>query len=303
MGQHQTRHGMGGAGAGVSELRPVRDLLTRRLPLPDCWPRSPLGGPVRLAKERDAGRPRSARGLFIAFAGRMTDLGTATDGTGRSRIQLWSDALQLVRKAPVFGIGMNQFGVRTGFSGPQLVRQLLRRIRSARRPCFWGPFFFRLRHAGPHAVVPNDVHPCEAAVAVAAVPDGRPGRLLRGLAFLDTRTFVVPTYLVLGLFTAYQNAATAPLPQLAGQCAWSGPWCWPARPSWRCRISLFACYAVIAQGEPSRVSGRGDMNSKRHSSAMWSSTGQACSCPWRPRSSRRPFSSSGSATFAMACGR
>ena len=46
--------------------------------------------------------------LLVVFAGRMTDI-SASEGTGQSRIQLWSDGLTYFQQAPLFGIGMDAY--------------------------------------------------------------------------------------------------------------------------------------------------------------------------------------------------
>src|SRR5207253_2129295 len=42
--------------------------------------------------------------LFFVFAGRMTTI-SAEDGTGQTRIQLWSDGLTIFLHSPLIGIG------------------------------------------------------------------------------------------------------------------------------------------------------------------------------------------------------
>jgi O-antigen ligase len=48
--------------------------------------------------------------LFLLFAGRQTrlDIGDRED-TGQGRIQLWAEAMQLFKEAPVFGIGKDEY--------------------------------------------------------------------------------------------------------------------------------------------------------------------------------------------------
>src|SRR5207248_1855272 len=46
--------------------------------------------------------------LLVVFAGRMTSI-SAGEGTGQSRIQLWSDGLMFFQQAPLFGIGMEAY--------------------------------------------------------------------------------------------------------------------------------------------------------------------------------------------------
>src|SRR5262245_6326028 len=51
--------------------------------------------------------------LLLLFGGRQTDL-SSRENTGMQRIQLWSDALQELRYAPLFGLGCNKFQEKAG---------------------------------------------------------------------------------------------------------------------------------------------------------------------------------------------
>ncbi len=43
--------------------------------------------------------------LALTFSGRMTDVGAIDQGTGQSRIQIWSESLAIWRQYPMFGLG------------------------------------------------------------------------------------------------------------------------------------------------------------------------------------------------------
>lgn len=47
--------------------------------------------------------------LALLFSGRMTEIDSIFEGTGQSRIQIWSDALMAFRSAPWFGIGEGKY--------------------------------------------------------------------------------------------------------------------------------------------------------------------------------------------------
>jgi O-antigen ligase len=48
--------------------------------------------------------------VLLAFKGRMTNLDDAMEqGTAQTRIQLWSEGLQLFKRDPLFGIGQNNY--------------------------------------------------------------------------------------------------------------------------------------------------------------------------------------------------
>ncbi len=46
--------------------------------------------------------------LAIIFSARMTDVNALNEGTGQSRIQIWSDSLSVWKQYPVFGLGEGQ---------------------------------------------------------------------------------------------------------------------------------------------------------------------------------------------------
>ncbi len=49
-------------------------------------------------------------GVAYVAAGRMTSVGSALEeGTGRSRLELWSDGLEMFRSSPLVGVGRDQF--------------------------------------------------------------------------------------------------------------------------------------------------------------------------------------------------
>jgi putative inorganic carbon (hco3(-)) transporter len=48
--------------------------------------------------------------MLVLFAGRMTKIDTSNkEDTSQARIQLWSEGLGMLREAPIFGIGMNEY--------------------------------------------------------------------------------------------------------------------------------------------------------------------------------------------------
>jgi putative inorganic carbon (hco3(-)) transporter len=46
--------------------------------------------------------------LLLAFGGRQTNF-TTSEGTGQQRIKIWNEGFMLLRGSPAFGIGMNQY--------------------------------------------------------------------------------------------------------------------------------------------------------------------------------------------------
>jgi O-antigen ligase len=148
--------------------------------------------------------------LLILFAGRMTTL-SATEGTGQSRIQIWSDGLLMFREHPFFGVGMDEFGKHASLVAHTSFLHAYSELGMFGGTLFLGVFFFafvalfrigRLED-GEAAALPPAMRRTQpflmgvvAAYAVAMLA------LSRG--------FTVPTYLILGLVAAYANICTEP---------------------------------------------------------------------------------------------
>jgi putative inorganic carbon (HCO3(-)) transporter len=144
--------------------------------------------------------------LLVLFGGRQTNF-TTSEGTGQLRIKIWNEAFVLLQGSPVLGIGMNQFGehhrvqchnsfvtcyVDLGFVGGTSFFAL-----------FYLPFrALRSRTQGdprdqfdPQDLDPEvtRLRPFVFAIAVATVV----GMLS------STRSYSIPTYLIVGLCAAY----------------------------------------------------------------------------------------------------
>jgi O-antigen ligase len=138
----------------------------------------------------------------LLLAGRQTDLAAATvEGTGQSRIQLWSEALMLVRESPVFGIGANQFSEEVFHVVHNSFLHALTELGVFGGLLFLGVYFFSLVGLYRIGRVPrrilnremNDLRaPLFAVTAAYAV----------GI-FALSRCYTVTTYLVPAIVTAY----------------------------------------------------------------------------------------------------
>ncbi len=138
--------------------------------------------------------------LLVAFAGRQTNMSTS-EGTGQARIKIWNEGFIALKSSPVFGIGMNQYAeevgivahnsfvhcyVELGFIGGTFFLAIfylpiaLLRCRSQNEPRGLDPQIMRLR-------------PFLLALLVATVV----GMLS------SSRSYSLPTYLIVGLSTAY----------------------------------------------------------------------------------------------------
>jgi hypothetical protein len=153
--------------------------------------------------------------LAIAFSGRMTDTHSLVEGTGQSRIQLWSDGLSVWRQSPLFGLGegmlVEESGTVTHNSFIHCYAELGIFGGTAFFACFLAALLglWSLRHQGPRlspnlpeqnriADESNDLaHQRVFIFATLAAYSA-------GLLTLS-RQFVVPTYLILGLATSAQS--------------------------------------------------------------------------------------------------
>lgn len=144
--------------------------------------------------------------LLLVFAGRMTDFSAVTQGTGASRVELWSDGLYMFRDAPLFGIGMNQFTTRSSHQAHNSFIHCYTELGFLGGTLFLGVFYllvvalFRLgsrREDSGLSPELRGLQPFLLAVVVAYAA---------GIFFLS-RSYVVPTYTILGLGAALLRLA------------------------------------------------------------------------------------------------
>jgi O-antigen ligase len=144
--------------------------------------------------------------LFVLFAGRQTSLSTR-ESTGQSRIQLWSDALVLFKQNPLFGVGREQYREALNDEGPHWhvahnsFLHCYVELGFLGGTCFVGAFYLALRRlhrlesVSPEALDPEllRLRPC-LLTTLAAYATG---------LFSLSNSYSVPTYMMLGLATAY----------------------------------------------------------------------------------------------------
>jgi hypothetical protein len=148
--------------------------------------------------------------LLVVFAGRMTSI-SAGEGTGQSRIQIWSDGLVAFQQAPFFGNGMDKYGERAAhnsfincFTELGLLGGIL----------FVGMFYlalwtlYRYNQARAGIYLPDQRRLAPFLLALVA------GYGVGLLAL--SQSYTVPTYLILGLATVYAGVTVVypPLPSL-----------------------------------------------------------------------------------------
>jgi O-antigen ligase len=158
--------------------------------------------------------------LLAVFAGRMTSI-SASEGTGQSRIQLWSDGLLYFRQAPLFGIGMDNYHSVSAHVAHNSYIHCYAELGIFGGTLFVGAFYFAVH--GLYRLRSKPAEPPESADAnldvLLAEPrppaDPEVERLhpylmamivayAVGIAFLS-RTYIVPTYLLLGLAVVYMR--------------------------------------------------------------------------------------------------
>ncbi len=148
--------------------------------------------------------------LLLVASSRQTnfDLSDRQD-TGQTRVQLWSQGLQLFRESPVFGIGSGFYAEKVGLVAHNSFVHAFTELGFAGGTLFLGAFFAALAslaRLGSDRVLVLDpglraLRPYVLAVVAA---------YCAGMLSLS-RNYVVLTYLVLGLAQAYvATAATAP---------------------------------------------------------------------------------------------
>jgi O-antigen ligase len=154
----------------------------------------------------------AASALLLLAAGRQAELSTG-NGTAQDRIQIWSDALVTMREAPLFGVGRDMFAKREGLVAHNSYLQCFVELGVFGGMLFVGAWYLavsrllRLGDRRRHAPLDPEaarLHP----VVLGAVAGWAVGMLSLTLCY------ILPTYTLLALATAYTRAAPAdpPLP-------------------------------------------------------------------------------------------
>jgi O-antigen ligase len=142
--------------------------------------------------------------LLIAFAGRMTDIsGGVSQDTGRERLEIWGSAMMALKANPIFGVGYGVFRdeVGNGLVAHNSFIHTWTEVGLVGGAMFSGAFFYAVW----------SLHRLKAHSARIADPELirlRPflAALLTGFAvglFSLSRSYVMPTYMMLGMATSY----------------------------------------------------------------------------------------------------
>jgi len=138
--------------------------------------------------------------FLVVFAGRQTHLSTS-EGTGQERIKLWNEGFVELQRSPVFGIGMNQYGEVIHLAAHNSYVQCYVEL-----GVIGGMFFFAISYLPARAL--QSWSPTEPPVLDAEVMRLRPLMFALLIATVvgmtsSTRSYSIPTYLIVGLETAY----------------------------------------------------------------------------------------------------
>ena len=170
--------------------------------------------------------------VLLALGGRQTNLNfdDPTD-TAQGRLALWSDAITLMKTAPLFGVGHAQLAEELGLVAHNSYVQCFAELGLFGGTLFVGLFFvplasmWRIGNVSGDGRVAPDLpawRPCVMAVLVS---------YMAGLCSL-TRSYAVMTYLVIGVAATFCNLVSANVPSVAPKCS----------------LRLFACLGAISVG-------------------------------------------------------
>ena len=153
--------------------------------------------------------------LVLGLGGRMTDVSALESGTGQSRLQMWSAGLAMLRQEPLFGVG---YGTYEDYAGEVAHNSFVHCF--AELGLFGGSLFL-----GAFAAAAWMLANASSATAAIAEDDAeevneddtrlgqlRPFLLAVVVAYIVgmfslSRSYVVPTYMILGLSAAWLRLA------------------------------------------------------------------------------------------------
>jgi O-antigen ligase len=141
----------------------------------------------------------------LLLAGRGNEAWTSRGGTSQSRIQLWSEGLELFREAPLFGIGIGEYNERAEQVAHNSFIHCYAELGLFGGTVFLGAFYlaiwstYRLGRHGAPGVDPElrRLQPFVPALVAAYAA---------GVLSLS-RSYIVPTYMYLGLAAVYIGLA------------------------------------------------------------------------------------------------
>ena len=148
-----------------------------------------------------------APAALLIFAGRITNLSTG-DGTGQQRIQVWSDALVLMREAPLFGVGKDKFVESEGLVAHNSYLQCFVELGVFGGMFFLGAVYLAVSHLYRLGNRRKHVITDQGMARLYPYLFGMVATYAVGMVSL-TLCYILPTYTILALATAYSGATPA----------------------------------------------------------------------------------------------
>jgi putative inorganic carbon (hco3(-)) transporter len=142
--------------------------------------------------------------IALAFKGRQTDI-TLSKGTGHQRLEIWAQGWELFKHSPIFGIGMDQYVEAIHYVAHNSFFHCFAELGILGGSFFTGMYYLAIRWLLKFGGVRSPIHDAEFR---------RLGRYLAAIIGGEavgqlsiTRSYEVPTYLLLGLAAVYLRLA------------------------------------------------------------------------------------------------
>jgi putative inorganic carbon (hco3(-)) transporter len=140
--------------------------------------------------------------VLVILGGRQANMST-TEGTGQQRVKIWNEGFVVMQSSPIFGAGMNQYRKEVGIVAHNSFVHCYVELGLVGGTFFFGLFYLPIRALWTPALSQlrdvdaelSQFRPYMLAVLVATVV----GMLS------SSRSYSIPTYLVVGMATAFCN--------------------------------------------------------------------------------------------------
>lgn len=149
--------------------------------------------------------------ILFAFSSRMTDISSVHEGTGQSRLQIWSESLAVWRQFPLFGIGQGMLVEQVGVVSHNSFLQCFSELGLVGGISFVGAFLAAALGVWPRLEAVGSQEP--AIVRLRAYVFAALVGYAAGISIIS-RQFVTPTYLMLGFAAAVHSLTLSPASEL-----------------------------------------------------------------------------------------
>jgi O-antigen ligase len=153
----------------------------------------------------------SAAMIMVGVGGRMTDISALESGTGQSRVQMWSAGLQMLRDDPLFGVGYGTYLEHAAEAAHNSFVHCFAELGLLGGTFFLGAFGSAIWMLMCMAYV-DDALNTEGATLDTRLVHMRRYLLAIVIAYVVgmfslSRSYVVPTYMIVGLCTSWLRLA------------------------------------------------------------------------------------------------